>query len=504
MYGNLCMYVQGDSMIAAVQMQTRQGSWDPCGSLVFFGGFEFDSEMEAVCLKRKVVEINKMIERNELSIPLKVRSPDQVQDSFLQQLQELAKNANGKNQFVSVNDKFEPKIVQGLDAYLKKNGATPTDTLRQLFNNLLECFFSRQSWSESRPRGGKANNPEPKAKSKAAAKQNTASKAEATPAVKQATTTKTEELPVAATATPNQTEAIPVAPTAHPGGSEPSGLQVMDTSSDFQTPHKQESDPPAFTPNNVVRSSCQDKPKLFDLTQVCNIEGPCTVTYADDPKNEGCPEFFYIATKEGEHASGKIIKCRNLEPLAILTRPGLTTTDVKPPGSDDSVIVPFDLSESDKVVVDFGLLEKRMQVDSLGSAVLKLVEKHGKKVCIQGYNVTVPEREGSDEPKPKRQKKPKVGIESASKSGVYLDGESDFLIVLLDLIKYTVDPFEALWFLKADFDSTSSNCTLRPSGIAIVSTTKTFEMTAGEHYKVADLTAEHVAQIEADLRAILG
>jgi hypothetical protein len=186
--------------------------------------------------------------------------------------------------------------------------------------------------------------------------------------------------------------------------------------------------------------------------------------------------------------------------VTILSHPSLSVANEEPTTESK---LEFSIPEKAKVVVDYGALEKKkqIQVDSLVNVVLKLADKHGlQEVKLTGYTVeilshdTEVDAENPSEPPAKRQKKERVQVVPSS-TKLFVAGDEKMILLLDDLQQCNTGTFQLLWFLRAEVDKASNACALRLSGLAVIPGSKGIEMSMGSDHIVADASEEHLKQL---------
>jgi hypothetical protein len=497
-------------MMATVRLQSLSGPWDPCGARVFFSGMEYNPQMEQTALRRRSIEIDRMLETKIMHIPVTVQSPSDVEAFFLKDLAALAEETKDKLQLVSLNDKFEPTEMKSLEWFLKTNGGETNDDIRSLYTEVAQCFVSKRPWQETHAQPAKAK-AKARCKGRAKAKTHPQRHQQETPVIR---STLTEESPVAmepgvrpvametegAPLGAQPAEETPVVGSTSTGSSADESqeqaasaqsvgpitpvTQVVSLLDDVVTLNKLEVSPADETPEKLELPSGASTLNVVNRNveedNFCNVEGPCMLFFSCS-QEDGGPEIYFVRLI-GEGVKSK--KFRNSDPLVILSHPGLSVSDEPVP--DDGAGIPFSIDDSTKVLVDYGSLEKqKKQVELFSSVVLKLVDKHHLLVHLPGYILEVLPI-GADaciEPPAKKTKKQRVNLAFAT-TQLHLAGDEKCLDLFEDLFHCSTADIHILWCFTARVNSTL--CTLELSGIAVMPGSKGAELLNGKSLVIAD------------------
>lgn len=490
-------------MMAAIHLQIVDGIWDPCASKLFFSGMEYDAEVEEIAMKRRSVEIDQLFEQKVLKITVDAKSPKEVEETFLKDLGELVLRANEKMHIVTVNNKFAPTKFVTLEEFLKKHGGSSNDTVRDLYTELSQFFLSRQIWEQDQvPKTSDIQKPKAKAKakSKTAAKKaivNTAeaartaegnpaeaaSEAEGNPAE---AARKAEGNPAqVAAANPAQVAAGNPAEVMNQTGkameteaelavTEAGTVTDTDTDLQFCTPKKTSPSQLEVTPHKLEDTYHASNNTFYDVTDICNVDGPCMLHFTKD--EQGYTQTYFLKLGQPEDR-----QFRGSDVLVLLSHPELGISHQEP-GQDD-VSISFQVHDETKVVVDWGQLDKKSpQLDSLSAVILKAT-KHKLQVALDGYVIAISEPQAAlEEPSTKKRKTQLVTVTPCQKNS-HVTGPEAFMIMMDELFLVKAPGFAFPWYFKAVVSD--AVCTFKLCGIAVTPVGKPITLSSDKPYVIA-------------------
>ena len=438
-------------MMSVLNLQTSEGKWDPCSSRFFFSGHEYDSCAELASKGRRTVEIDAMIARGDLRIPVSVATPQEVDAKFNDDLQALVKAANSKLQIFKLNDQFQPANIVTLEVFLRKRNASANDRLRELYKDLTDCFFTLQQ--------------------------------------PHAAVRKTVLSPVAVdqcketgSGAKRKLEAVdfPVQiPSA--GVDFPSETPMHGNLPEILvTPIKRKK---LLQPSSIPQIGDLDTNRFKNVSDRCDVSGPCTVFESTLDPNKG-PDSFWLQL-EGVSSTDEPQQFGVLNPLASLNHPSLHITVQPPVGEVPEV--KFAIGAESLVTIECKELgTDNVITDVFSKIILRITEELGKTVELPEYTVQLQVPEGGAEGVSRGKKKARTSLVSVvpKSQEPYLSGPDSCLWFFEDMKSSLTGGFKVGWNLKAEVSDDSDLCQLTVLGISLFPAKK-MKVTHGAMYSFA-------------------
>ena len=399
-------------MMAVVSLQTLEGRWDPCSSRVFFAGHEYDSLAESVAKARRMDEIDAMIERGDLQIPVNVVSPQAVQASFDKDLDELVKTANAKLEIVKLSSHFKPTEVMSLEEFAGKHNASVNDRMRELYKELTEFFISLQQ-PQTALRAHMRSADEPKVKNALPTKQ----------------------------------------PKDH----------LSEPVSKFETPLKGKPKKKAQQ-SPFIHTEDMDPGRFANLDTKCNVTGHCEVFESILDPEKGADSFWLRLG--GDCSTGEVIQFGPLTPLATLNHPSLNLT-VEPPTNDDEPRVIFEIGADSLVTLDCKALDDNIITDVFSKILLRLSEGLPNTMELLNYTLQLQNTVEAVEPPKKKAKRNTTVVVEPQGPYTYLSGDTAMLFLIEDIQTCVTADFKLGWNLTAEVLEGSEVCQLKVLGLSV-------------------------------------